>query len=133
MSGSDDTAWTEATSWFAKADLDIRTARLCSTESEELTGVAAYHCQQAAEKLVKGLLVAAAVPFRRTHELDELVTAAVPKYPQLSELLDPLRPLSFWCWAFRYPSLDPLDAVPPTSGEIGEIIERLEKLRLLIN
>jgi hypothetical protein len=34
-------------------------------------GEAAYHCQQAAEKLVKDLLVAAAVAFRKTHDIDE--------------------------------------------------------------
>ena len=98
-----------------------------------MVGVVAYHCQQAADKIVKGLPVAAAAAFRRTHELDELVTAALPHYPQLAELLDPLRPLSFWCWAFRYPSLDALDAVPPTSIEIGEVVAHLERLRRLIN
>ena len=128
MSGSD-AAWTEAASWFAKAEQDIRTARLCLLDSGDLIGVAAYHCQQAAEKLVKGLLVGAGATFRKTHELDELVAAALPHYPDLASLLDPLRPLSFWCWAFRYPSLDPLDAVPPTTSEIWEVISDLEKLR----
>lgn len=33
-----------------------------------------FHCQQAAEKLLKALLSALAVRFRRTHDLQELMT-----------------------------------------------------------
>jgi HEPN domain len=46
-------------------------------------GQGAYNCQQAAEKLIKGLLVLAAAPFRKTHDLDELSEAAAPIYPDL--------------------------------------------------
>jgi len=44
-------------------------------------GAAAYHLQQAAEKLVKSLLVLNGAPFRRIHDLDELVTRLLPICP----------------------------------------------------
>jgi hypothetical protein len=38
------------------------------------------------EKLIKGLLVLADVPFTKTHDLGRLGTLAAPAYPQQAEL-----------------------------------------------
>jgi HEPN domain len=77
----------EAKAWLAKADEDLAAVRACLDARSSLRGVAAYHCQQAAEKLIKGLLVLAATPFRKTHDLDELSASVVPVYPDLDPLL----------------------------------------------
>lgn len=42
-----------ATAWIAKADEDIDAASLCLGTGERMTNVAAFHTQQAAEKLLK--------------------------------------------------------------------------------
>ena len=81
-------------------------------------GAAAYHLQQAAEKLVKSLLVPTGEPFRRIHDLDELVTRPLPVCPQFAETLDSLRSLSVWRIAYRYPSLEDEQDPPPTIEEI---------------
>lgn len=47
----------EAKAWLAKADEDLRAIRLCLDGRPPVLGVAAYHCQQAAEKLIEGLQV----------------------------------------------------------------------------
>jgi HEPN domain-containing protein len=52
--------------------------------------------QQAAEKLVKALLVLAGEPFRRTHDLDDLAARLVPVYPQFSRQAETVRHLSIW-------------------------------------
>jgi HEPN domain-containing protein len=52
----------EARRWFAIADRDMATAFHCIGAIPPLVESAAYSCQQAAEKLMKGLLVAAALP-----------------------------------------------------------------------
>ena len=92
MSGAERT-WKEAEDWFAKASQDMRTARLCLADAGgDLVGVAAYHSQQGAEKMVKGLLAAAGAPLRRTHDLDELVTEVTPHFPTLVAVLDHFRP-----------------------------------------
>jgi hypothetical protein len=43
----------EAAGWLAIAREDVRVAQACLLLAPPALGVAAYHCQQAAEKLVK--------------------------------------------------------------------------------
>jgi HEPN domain-containing protein len=122
----------EAKAWLAKADEDLAAVRACLDARPPVLGVAAYHCQQAAEKLIKGLLVLAAAPARKTHDLDELSEAALPLYPDLRELLDHLRARTYWGFAFRYPM--PAESAgghgPPTAGEIAETLQRLHELQV---
>jgi HEPN domain-containing protein len=121
----------EAKAWLAKAGEDLGAVRVCLDAEPPLLGIAAYHCQQAAEKLIKGLLVLAATPFRKTHDLDELSEAAVPIYPDLGPLLDHVRARTYWGFAFRYPM--PAESEggqgPPTAEEIEETLQRLHDLR----
>ena len=119
----------EATAWLAKADDDIRAVRLCLDARPPVLGIAAYHCQQAAEKLLKGLLVLAAIPFRKTHDLDELSAAAVAIDPQLEPLLGHVRVRTYWGFAFRYPALGEGDQEPPTGDEIEVTLRHLSDLR----
>ena len=121
----------EATAWLAKADEDLAAVRICLDAEPALLGVAAYHCQQAAEKLLKGLLVAAAIRFRKTHDLDELSEAAVSVYPDLEALLGDIRVRTYWGFAFRYPMPGESDGgqEPPTAGEIEETLHHLAELR----
>ena len=65
----------------------------------------AFHCQQAAEKLLKALLVALKVRFRKTHDLQELMTSledAGDALPQTFSGLDELTPYAV---QFRYDEL----------------------------
>jgi HEPN domain-containing protein len=122
----------EADEWFSKAKQDIRVTKLCLEESEDLSGMAAYRCQQAAEKSLKGLLIAVGVSFRRTHELDELATLVCPFFPNLVDRINLFRPLSHWCWAYRYPGLDHFDIRPPSKVEIETIIKNIESILIEI-
>jgi HEPN domain-containing protein len=120
----------EARLWLAKADEDLRAIRLCLDGRPPLLGVAAYHCQQAAEKLIKALLVLAAAPFRKTHDLDELSEAAVVSHPELEALLGHLRVRTYWGFAFRYPMPgEEAGQAPPSATEIEETLARLHELR----
>ena len=91
-------------------------------------GVAAYHCQQAAEKLVKGLLVAAATPFRKTHDMDELADLGGSSYPDARDLLDAVRMLTVWGFAYRYPGAEDVSEPVPGEAELNRTIEIVERL-----
>jgi HEPN domain-containing protein len=81
----------EAAGWLAIAREDVRVARACLALDPPAFGMAAYHCQQAAEKLTKGLLAAAGVAVRKTHDLNALADLAAAHYPGARHVLDVIR------------------------------------------
>ncbi|MGA3002313.1 MAG: HEPN domain-containing protein [Acetobacteraceae bacterium] len=111
----------EARRWLAIVEEDIDVAVAAAGLSR--LGASAYHVQQAAEKLIKALLVLAAEPFRRTHDLDDLAARLLPVYPQFAGHAEGVRHLSIWGIAYRYPGLE--DAPEPLPD-----IEELERMSL---
>src|SRR5712692_2174096 len=59
--------------WLAKAQHDLAAARKLSAEPDPYLDTAIYHCQQAAEKAVKGFLVFHDQDFEKTHNIRFLV------------------------------------------------------------
>jgi hypothetical protein len=92
-----------ARNWVLIAERDVRSAQACLDAS--IPETAAYHCQQAVEKLTKALLVLGRVPFRKTHDLEALRDLVVPCFPDLAATIDRLVPLTDWGHVFRYPDL----------------------------
>lgn len=54
--------------WLIKAQRDLASAQRLSVGDDPLLDTAAYHCQQAAEKAIKGFLVFSDVRVRKTHD-----------------------------------------------------------------
>src|ERR1700733_4605054 len=75
--------WRLVEGWLRHAGDDARIARGCLDLAPPAHGGAAYHCQQAVEKLLKGFLVLADIDFRRTHDLDTLADSALRHFPVL--------------------------------------------------
>ena len=76
----------EARRWLAivEENINVATAAARLPRPGGARGASAYHLQQAAEKLVKTLLGLAGEPFRRSHDLDDLVARLLPVYPQFA-------------------------------------------------
>jgi hypothetical protein len=64
--------------WLMKAFVDLEAARIMVTGPKYLRGTAVYHCQQAAEKAVKGYLFFQDQQFDKTHDVELLVNVAAP-------------------------------------------------------
>ncbi len=64
-------------SWLTKAQRDLASARVLAASSPPLLDTVIYHCQQAAEKAVKGFLVFCDQEFERIHDVEVLIQAAV--------------------------------------------------------
>lgn len=112
----------EAERWLAIADQDVAAARLCLIGA--LPAVAAYHCQQAVEKIAKALLVAAGIAFPKTHDLAALNALASPHFAALAPALAALEPITVWGLAYRYPPEEEGDAAPAPADvqvRLGEI------------
>ncbi len=121
MSGTD--RQIEARRWLLIVEEDIDVAAAAAGRSR--LGASAYHVQQAAEKLIKALLVLAGEPFRRTHDLDDLASRLVPVYPQFSQQADAVRHLSVWGIAYRYPGLEDAPEPLPDIDELKRMIVTL--------
>ena len=58
--------------WLVKAANDLRAAEIDLGAKPPLIEDALFHCQQAAEKARKAFLTFQNVPFRKTHNLEEI-------------------------------------------------------------
>lgn len=72
--------------WLIIANQDMRMATLAARADDELRGIGAFHAQQAAEKALKGFLAWHDAPFRRTHDLVELVEQCADLDPTFASL-----------------------------------------------
>jgi HEPN domain-containing protein len=116
--------WREALLWPAKADIDVAAARtLLAADQPE---PAAFHVQQAVEKALKALLVAAAQDVRRTHDIDQLATIARAHWPAVLPASFALAAVSQWYVTTRYPGPDDVPAMPE------EVREALDAVAALI-
>jgi HEPN domain-containing protein len=62
--------------WLIKARNDLNAAGYLGSSSGAPLDAAIYHCQQAAEKAVKGFLASHGHELIRTHDIERLVEAA---------------------------------------------------------
>lgn len=89
--------------WLEKARRDLGMAALVDDKRAEFLDIAAFHCQQAAEKAIKGLLVFNDQRFAKTHDLKTLIVQAEPFLPGLAELAERAADLSPFAADGRYP------------------------------
>jgi HEPN domain-containing protein len=116
----------EAGRWLGVAIADMRVMRMCLEAAQPEAGIAAYLCQQAAEKLVKGLLVVAGVRFARTHDMARLGDLAAAHYPALRDLLEATGRLTAWSYAYRYPGVE--EVVEPSPTVLRQLLMIVEQI-----
>lgn len=113
-----------AKTWLAKAQSDLATARLLIKGEERYLDTGSYHCQQAAEKAIKGWLTAAEVSFVKTHSLEILIRLCIPSAPGFSQFLSHSMELTPLATEFRYPG----DVFEPSTEEAGRALSLAEEL-----
>lgn len=92
-----------ARQWVAKALNDLLDADNNLASARVPTDTVCFHCQQAAEKLLKAALAAQGVPPPRTHVLLMLSDLVVEKAPGVKALDDALTILTPYAVSARYP------------------------------
>lgn len=90
-------------SWLVKAERDLRSARRLADAEDSLLDTAAYHCQQAAEKGLKGFLLYHDIRFEKTHDLELLLSQAERIEPEFCVCRGAGRILTPLAVEFRYP------------------------------
>ena len=74
--------------WLSKADDDLRLAELALGTDPPVCWGAAFHAEQAAEKLLKALLTFHGIEFARTHDIDYLLDLCITAQPGAQNLRD---------------------------------------------
>lgn len=93
-----------AREWLIKAQNDLRMAHLAFDAHPPLFDPGCFHCQQAAEKSLKGLLELHARPTPKIHALGPLLDLCAPFTDRLQELRPDLLALSYYAVAVRHPT-----------------------------
>ena len=117
--------WEAVNRWLEVAGVD-RNAAEALRAVPSLRPSAPFHCQQALEKLLKGILTLAGKRGAKTHELDRLGTAAARRIPEIEELVAAAKNWSDWAFIYRYPS----DEMPlvPDEDELRRAVDVIDAL-----
>ena len=113
-----------AKQWLAKAKNDILNADN-NLKSEEIPfDTVCFHCQQAAEKLLKAYLVGKGQPYPTTHDLLLLLENVLPFSNEAEQLRDVLAILMPYAVEIRYPD----DWFMPYNQDAEEARDAVEKV-----
>ena len=115
---------TDTRAWLKKAANDLRGALLDLEANPPLLEDAVFHCQQATEKTLKAFLTFHDIPFRKTHNLEEIGEACLEIDKSLEGLIDEAVPLSEYAWAYRYPG----DPETPEAEESEAALHTAQKV-----
>jgi len=89
--------------WIMRADDDLRLAELIMSDSEPVYWAAAFHAQQCAEKVLKGLLTFHEVRAGKTHDIGRLLKLSASVLPDFEQFKDRAGVLTTYAVDSRYP------------------------------
>jgi len=119
--------------WFKKAEEDGEAGRKL-LENEGPFGIACFHFQQMAEKLLKGLIISHEIEPPKTHDLVELETVLKDIEPDLKDYEKDLDLLNSYYIETRYPGDYPevnkneAKQASEAAKRLKEFIEKLKEL-----
>ena len=95
--------WDFVQGWLRKAEGDLRASEHLLTMEQEDYFASAFHAHQAAEKFLKAFLVRHQIPFRKTHDIQQLLQLASRANPSIKKELASAATLTPFGVEFRYP------------------------------
>lgn len=112
--------------WLIKSRNDLTTARKIGASPDGPLDTAIYHCQQAAEKAVKGFLAFHDHRLERSHDVERLVDLAAAYELEFRQYEDAAITLTPYATAYRYPGESA--ALEPTRAEFEEALNLADQL-----
>lgn len=112
--------------WLAKARNDLITAKQIGGLPDGPLDTAIYHCQQAAEKAVKGYLAFRDHRLERSHDVERLVELATGYDTSFKAHEDAAIILTPYATAYRYPGESA--TLEPSRLEFEEAVKLAEEL-----
>jgi len=106
----------QAGQWLAKAQGDLDSAKILFQANPPQWETGLFHCQQAAEKVLKGWLAFHEIPFLKTQDLAVLLNLCAEKEKGFLPWQESLPRLTPFATESRYPG----DALEPAAEDIRE-------------
>jgi len=114
--------------WLQKATRDLMAADRLAAGDAPLLDTAVYHCQQAAEKSLKGALLYFGKPLKKTHDL-RLLVRTLEKHVGPLDLLEAANFLTPFATLYRYPD----DHLEPTVAQYTQARQAAEKIVVCVH
>lgn len=111
---------------LAKAAQDELAARKLAADLEVGDEIIGFHLQQAAEKRFKALLVFHGIPYRRTHDVLELLDLLIANGHPVPATLEPLQEMTPFAVEYRYESPDRYEDAPLDRARALRLVAELE-------
>lgn len=111
--------------WFAKARMDLKTAKFLNPVEEDFYGSIVFHSQQCAEKAIKAFLTFKNIRVLKTHDMDKLLKSVATVDPSLATKYSHLAVLTKYAVEYRYPDVE-LQLPPLTEATVKEAIQLAE-------
>lgn len=119
-------------SWLEKARHDLETARCVIEHETPITDTDVYHCQQAAEKALKAVMIHHGQPVFKTHDLMALTTHCAKIDPDFKDWVDAAAILTPYATHYRYPCnesdpdlLETIEAIDLAAALVAFVEDRL--------
>jgi HEPN domain-containing protein len=112
-----------AEKWFKFADNDLQAAKKLAGE---FNNIACFHCQQSAEKYLKGLLILLEKEFRKSHDLNYLLDLLECSAPE--EIMSAAELLTEYSVESRYPG----DFSAINDQETQDVIKEAELIKAFV-
>jgi HEPN domain-containing protein len=114
--------------WIEKADHDLGTAQVTYLYLPKYHDTIAFHCQQAAEKYLKGFLLFLDISFSRQHSLNYLLGLLSQKIEIPDDLFDNASELEDFAVDIRYPDT----SVELSDNEIQQAFKIAKLIRVFV-
>ena len=116
-----------AKEWFFIADSDLSSAEFLQKMRPVPIEIICYHCQQSAEKYLKGFLALHAEPVTRSHDLIMLNKTCRKINENFKEILEDCLTLTDYSVTVRYPFHLDLD-----ESDIVAAIKSAQKIKMFV-
>ncbi len=112
--------------WFEKGNNDYKSALKLFDDNDDLYENVAFHCQQCAEKYLKGFLAFHNQDIEKTHSISKILKKCkcFDDFSSFHELID----LTTFAVSFRYPG----ESIEVDKKDIVSFIVQIEKLMKFI-
>ena len=112
--------------WLLKAHGDLHTAIQIGGLVDGHLDAGIYHCQQAAEKALKGYLLFHEVTFEKVHDLRKLIKQTETIEPGFQQYRDAAVVLTPYAAAYRYPG--EFATLEPSREEFDEAVRQAQAI-----